>query len=268
MSTEEAPTIAAVAQRDLGRQPAKSLEALADELEAGERATAMLKCRLAGEVTDGLLTLTDRRLVFVKRGVVRQHAITFPLDTIRGVTVGGRNPRKVHLELADDATSFDTETAADAAQTFASAVTAVTAEQTPSRAVADELVVLADVAGAEWMSVAGESEHQVDIDLVFDDDLVDLDGPRPSWAVILRGSDEDEDPIPVRVLISGSPVGRLTREDAERFAPFFDLYPAAVCPAMIRGPRGYRGVALRVDYRTLEDPDLAEVIAVPTLLWG
>lgn len=111
----------------------------------------------------------------------------------------------------------------------------------------------ADVTGADWVEVVGESLHR--------DALATVVAPFPdrvrlTWAVLLRVPAHHGaiavDGHAVAVVVGGLVVGWLPRSEAAGAAPFLHREGGACCPAVItRAERGDWLVALRVDREVL-----------------
>jgi hypothetical protein len=122
----------------------------------------------------------------------------------------------------------------------------------PRRAAPGPLTA-ADVAGADWLEVVGESLHR--------DALAAVVAPFPdrvrlTWAVLLRVRAEHAaiaaDGHAVTVVVGGRVVGWLPRDEAAGAASFLRREGGACCPAVItRAERGEWLVALRVDREVL-----------------
>lgn len=111
----------------------------------------------------------------------------------------------------------------------------------------------ADVAGADWVGVIGESLHRTALAAVV--------APFPdrtclTWAVLLPVREQHPgiavDGQAVAVVLGGRVVGWLPRDEAADAAAFLRRAGAACCPAVVtRAERGDWLVALRVDREVL-----------------
>lgn len=105
--------------------------------------------------------------------------------------------------------------------------------------------------GDEWMAVVGESHHVQELDLVTGGGTGELE----LVANLVREPENPYDPDAVAVVVQGSRVGYLSRENAARFAAGLDAVGGrATCGAVIRrrDPARSWNVVLQVDYATLD----------------
>jgi len=105
--------------------------------------------------------------------------------------------------------------------------------------------------GDEWMAVVGESFYGDALDRVTGGGV----GIHEVTAHLVREPENQYDRNAIAVVVDGSKVGHLSRENAGRFCDGLDAAGGrVVCGAVIRREDASRpwNVVLRVDYKTLD----------------
>lgn len=84
--------------------------ALAEELAPGEQPLGAIKATAEDDMTAGTLLLTDRRLVFFKKGLRKQRRESMRLADIQAVEITGMLTKKLELKIGGRTLKYDTDT--------------------------------------------------------------------------------------------------------------------------------------------------------------
>lgn len=84
--------------------------ALAEELAAGEQPLGAIKATAEDDMTAGTLLLTDRRLVFFKKGLRKQRRESMRLADLQAVEITGMMTKKLELKVGGRTLKYDTDT--------------------------------------------------------------------------------------------------------------------------------------------------------------
>lgn len=84
--------------------------AFAEELAPGEQPLGAVKATAEDDVTAGTLLLTDRRLVFFKKGLRKQRRESIRLADIQAVEITGMLTKKLELKVGGRMLKYDTDT--------------------------------------------------------------------------------------------------------------------------------------------------------------
>jgi len=84
--------------------------ALAEELAPNEQPLGAIKATAEDDMTAGTLLLTDRRLVFFKKGLRKQRRESMRLADIQAVEITGMLTKKLELKIGGRTLKYDTDT--------------------------------------------------------------------------------------------------------------------------------------------------------------
>jgi hypothetical protein len=83
---------------------------LAEELAQDEQPLGAIKATAEDDMTAGTLLLTDRRLVFFKKGLRKQRRESMRLADIQAVEITGMLSKKLELKIGGRTLKYDTDT--------------------------------------------------------------------------------------------------------------------------------------------------------------
>jgi Bacterial PH domain len=107
---EHKEKLKAVLDRRLGHSFGIDADGIAQELGAGERPLEAIKAKAENDVTAGVLLLTDRRLLFRKKGIVKQRRESLPLTQIQVIEITGLMTKKLEIKAGGRTLKYSADT--------------------------------------------------------------------------------------------------------------------------------------------------------------